>query len=152
MPGQHPIRTGDDRVIPFRPRASAGPAPAGLAAPESLSSRDALAAAAAPLTPSRLLTFTPRPRPAPRAAVPVPPTEPSAADLAAADLAAADERRRTLANVSALIFTLCLTAVAVWLATTIAEMRRTQDCVLVGRRDCGRVPLPPISTMRPERL
>jgi len=143
MPGQQPIRTGDDdRVIPFRPRPT-GEAPQDGAHPVAVT-RDP----DAPAQGLTLLKFTPRPRPAPARA---------GATLTAADpmgpeeLAAADERRRTLANVSALIFTLALTALSVWLATTLTEMRRTQDCVLVGRRDCTRIPLPSLSTMRPDR-
>jgi hypothetical protein len=50
-----------------------------------------------------------------------------------------DFRHRMLANVAALAFTIALTAVGIWLAVNIADMRRTQDCVLMGRRDCGRI-------------
>jgi hypothetical protein len=50
-----------------------------------------------------------------------------------------DFRQRMLANIAALAFTIALTAVGIWLAMSIADMRRTQDCVLMGRRDCARV-------------
>ncbi|MGO4714438.1 hypothetical protein [Bradyrhizobium sp. 2TAF24] len=60
-----------------------------------------------------------------------------------------DYRHRMLINVAALMFTLLLTAIGVWLATTLADMRRTQDCVLVGRRDCGKLPVDKIIPSRP---
>jgi hypothetical protein len=50
-----------------------------------------------------------------------------------------DFRHRMLANVAAFAFTVALTAVAIWLAMSIADMRKTQDCVLMGRRDCARI-------------
>jgi hypothetical protein len=53
-----------------------------------------------------------------------------------------DFRRRMLANIAAFAFTVALTAVAIWLAMSIAELRRTQDCVLIGRRDCVHISTP----------
>lgn len=53
-----------------------------------------------------------------------------------------DFRRRMLANLAALAFTIALTAIGIWLAMSIAEMRKTQDCVLMGRRDCARISAP----------
>ena len=50
-----------------------------------------------------------------------------------------DFRRRMLANIAAFAFTVALTAVGIWLAMSIADLRRTQDCVLMGRRDCVRI-------------
>ena len=50
-----------------------------------------------------------------------------------------DFRHRMLANVAALAFTVALTAIGIWLAISIADLRRTQDCVLMGRRDCARI-------------
>jgi hypothetical protein len=55
-----------------------------------------------------------------------------------------DFRRRMLANIAAFAFTVALTAVGIWLVVSIADMRRTQDCVLMGRRDCGRISTPNI--------
>lgn len=51
-------------------------------------------------------------------------------------------RHRMLANVAAFAFTVALTAVGIWLAMSIADMRKTQDCVLMGRRDCARISTP----------
>ena len=53
-----------------------------------------------------------------------------------------DFRHRMLANIAAFAFTIALTAVGIWLAMSIADMRRTQDCVLMGRRDCARISTP----------
>ena len=53
-----------------------------------------------------------------------------------------DFRHRMLANIAAFAFTIALIAVGIWLAASIADMRRTQDCVLMGRRDCARISAP----------
>lgn len=53
-----------------------------------------------------------------------------------------DFRHRMLANIAAFAFTVALTAVGIWLAMSIADMRKTQDCVLMGRRDCARISTP----------
>jgi hypothetical protein len=50
-----------------------------------------------------------------------------------------DFRQRMLANIAAIAFTVALTAIGIWLAMSIADLRRTQDCVLMGRRDCVRI-------------
>jgi hypothetical protein len=55
-----------------------------------------------------------------------------------------DFRHRMLANVAAFAFTVALTAIGIWLAMSIADLRRTQDCVLMGRRDCVRISAPSI--------
>ena len=57
----------------------------------------------------------------------------------------------TLVVLAWLLFTEDLKAVAIlllviagiWIAETMAEMRRTQDCFLSGRRNCAPIPLPP---------
>jgi hypothetical protein len=53
-----------------------------------------------------------------------------------------DFRHRMLANIAAFAFTVALTAIGIWLAISIADLRRTQDCVLMGRRDCVRTSNP----------
>ena len=55
-----------------------------------------------------------------------------------------DFRHRMLANIAALAFTIALTAIGIWLAVSIADLRRTQDCVLMGRRDCVKITKPHI--------
>lgn len=41
-----------------------------------------------------------------------------------------------LANLAAFMFAALLTAIGIWLATTIADLRKAQDCSLMGRPDC----------------
>jgi hypothetical protein len=53
-----------------------------------------------------------------------------------------DFRHRMLANVAAVAFTVALMAVGLWLAKNIAGLRRTQDCMQTGRRDCVQVAPP----------
>ena len=53
-----------------------------------------------------------------------------------------DFRHRMLANVAALAFTIALTAIGIWLAMSIADLRKNQDCVLMGRRDCAQISAP----------
>ena len=53
-----------------------------------------------------------------------------------------DFRHRMLANMAAFAFTVALTAIGIWLAMSIADLRRTQDCVLMGRRDCAHISSP----------
>jgi hypothetical protein len=48
-------------------------------------------------------------------------------------------RHRMLANLAAFAFTVALTAIGIWLAMSIAELRKNQDCVLMGRRDCAQI-------------
>ncbi|CCD83793.1 conserved hypothetical protein [Bradyrhizobium sp. ORS 285] len=50
-----------------------------------------------------------------------------------------DFRHRILANIAAIAFTIALTAIGIWLAMSIADLRKTQDCLLTGRRDCARI-------------
>jgi len=50
-----------------------------------------------------------------------------------------DFRHRMLANVAAFAFTVALLAIGIWLAMSIAHLRRTQDCVLMGRHDCVQI-------------
>jgi hypothetical protein len=53
--------------------------------------------------------------------------------------------QRMLMNVIAIAVVCLLIGVGVWLADTIAEMERDQDCVLQGRQNCApiEVPAPP---------
>jgi hypothetical protein len=53
-----------------------------------------------------------------------------------------DFRHRILANIAAFAFTVALTAIGIWLAMSIQDLRRTQDCVLMGRHDCVRISTP----------
>ncbi|MDO8978786.1 MAG: hypothetical protein Q7V17_06090 [Afipia sp.] len=50
-----------------------------------------------------------------------------------------DYRQRMIANAAAIAFTALLTGVGIWLALALADLRNTQDCVLMGRRDCAHI-------------
>jgi hypothetical protein len=53
-----------------------------------------------------------------------------------------DFRHRMLANIAGFAFTVALMAIGIWLVVSIADLRRTQDCVLMGRRDCAQITPP----------
>jgi hypothetical protein len=63
---------------------------------------------------------------------------PPVADLAQYehDSEAEDYRHRMAVNAAAFLFVAVLIAAGVWLAETMADMRKNQDCVLSGRRGC----------------
>jgi hypothetical protein len=69
-----------------------------------------------------------------------PPT-PSVEGLAKYEGGEADDdyRHRMLVNLAALAVTIVLAIAGGWLAIKIAEMRKNQDCVLSGRRNCAPV-------------
>jgi hypothetical protein len=52
-----------------------------------------------------------------------------------------DYRHRTLVNLAAFAFLILLVAAGYWLADTMASMRKDQDCVLSGRRNCSTLPV-----------
>jgi hypothetical protein len=81
----------------------------------------------------RVVRFRPRPAGA-RAPLPAPPV----ADLAKYERGNEpdDYRHRMLVNAAAFLFVLGLIGVGLWLAETMAELRRNQDCVLAGHRNC----------------
>jgi hypothetical protein len=41
-----------------------------------------------------------------------------------------------LVNIAAIVFTILLASAGAWLAINLADMRKTQDCFLSGRRNC----------------
>ena len=47
-----------------------------------------------------------------------------------------DYRHRMIVNVAAFLFVIALIGAGLWLADTMAQMRKNQDCVLSGRRGC----------------
>jgi hypothetical protein len=53
-----------------------------------------------------------------------------------------DYRHRMLTNVIALAFTALLVLGGIWVANTVADLRKTQDCVMSGRRVCSPMPVP----------
>lgn len=50
--------------------------------------------------------------------------------------AADDYRHRMIVNAAAFVFVIALIGAGLWLADTMARMRKDQDCVLSGRRGC----------------
>jgi hypothetical protein len=127
---QRPIISDDEHVVlKFRPRTSARP-PGGR---EETSQAKTLNTKT--LNTKTLNTKTPNTI-----------TSPAANDLSRYERPrdeGDDFRHRMLANVAALAFTVALTAIGIWLAVSIADLRKTQDCVLMGRRDCARISVMP---------
>ena len=102
---------------------------------------------------AQVLPFRPRQRPAaplgPVRGVQQPDDDALPDDLARYETEREDEpinyARRMLMNVIAIAVVSILIGAGVWLADTIAEMERNQDCVLQGRQNCApiEVPAPP---------
>ncbi|MBN8968869.1 MAG: hypothetical protein J0G95_10450 [Rhizobiales bacterium] len=69
------------------------------------------------------------------------PSDPVLRDAPARDprRASDDYRRRIIANLAAAAFAIILAAIGVWLATSLTHMRQTQDCAMMGLRDCSRL-------------
>ena len=63
---------------------------------------------------------------------------PDVEDLAKYERAEApdDYRHRMIVNILAFVFVAALIGAGIWLADTMAAMRKNQDCVLSGRRGC----------------
>ena len=53
-----------------------------------------------------------------------------------------DYRHRMLTNVAGVAVVALLIVIGVWIADTMASMRKNQDCVLSGRRNCAVVDVP----------
>jgi hypothetical protein len=53
-----------------------------------------------------------------------------------------DYRQRMINNGLGLLACILLVVGGIWIANTMAEMRRNQDCVLSGRRNCTPIPAP----------
>lgn len=55
-----------------------------------------------------------------------------------------DYRHRMVMNVIAVVVVTFLVGAGVWIADTIAEMQRDQDCVMQGRQNCAPIEVPPL--------
>lgn len=80
----------------------------------------------------RVVKFSPRPAkpaPAPRSPAPQP----------------VDYRQRMWANLAATALAVVLIVVGVWLVTSLNHMRQTQDCIMMGLRNCGEIDTTPHS-------
>jgi hypothetical protein len=62
-----------------------------------------------------------------------------------ADAEPDDFRHRMIMNLAGFAATIVLIIIGVWLAESMAQLRKDQDCVLAGRRDCAtlRTAIPP---------
>jgi len=79
------------------------------------------------------------------------PQSPASPDDALAKYEGGEEREdayrhRMMVNLAALAFIIVLALAGVWLAMEIIQMRKNQDCILSGRRNCA-----PIDLNAPER-
>ena len=53
-----------------------------------------------------------------------------------------DYRHRMMVNAAGLAAVILLALAGVWLADRLADMRKNQDCVLSGRRNCAQIEAP----------
>jgi len=51
------------------------------------------------------------------------------------------ERQRMAINIGVVVFLAILVGGGIWLANAIVDVRKTQDCIMSGRRNCA-----PVST------
>ena len=61
------------------------------------------------------------------------------------DTAPDDNRNRSVENAVMLGVFVVLTAAGIWLLTTMADVRKTQDCAAQGRRNCATIDVPELS-------
>lgn len=87
--------------------------------------------------PDRVVPFRQRP-PSP----PKPPVE-DLRKFAQGSEAPEDYRHRMRTNVIAFAALAVLVVAGVWIVNVLADMRKAQDCVLSGRRNCAQVDVPP---------
>jgi hypothetical protein len=50
-----------------------------------------------------------------------------------------DYRHRMWVNAAAFVFVVALIGAGLWLADSMASLRRNQDCVLAGHRNCAAI-------------
>lgn len=74
---------------------------------------------------------------------PKPPEEPDGLKKFEQSNETDDYRERMITNMIALGFIAFLIFAGVWIANTMAAMKKNQDCVLSGRRGCTPVEAPP---------
>jgi len=53
-----------------------------------------------------------------------------------------DEGNRTVENIVLASFFVVIVAAGIWLLGTMADVRKTTDCVAQGRRNCGTIEVP----------
>ena len=52
------------------------------------------------------------------------------------------ERERTTTNIVIAAFFIALVGAGVWLANAMVDVRKGEDCVLSGRKNCADIPVP----------
>ena len=52
------------------------------------------------------------------------------------------ERQRMAINIGVAVFIVLLVGAGIWLANAIVDVRKTQDCVMSGRRNCAPIQTP----------
>ena len=87
-----------------------------------------------PFRPRGSLFARPLPRPSPVEGLEKYEREPESRD---------DYRHRMLMNGLAFVATIALVVAGIWIADVMAQMRKNQDCVLMGRPGCTPVNAPP---------
>lgn len=70
---------------------------------------------------------------------PPPASPPPGLDKYERDNTPDDYRHRMLVNLAALVAVIVLVCAGYWIADTMARLRKDQDCVLSGRRNCATV-------------
>jgi hypothetical protein len=55
-----------------------------------------------------------------------------------------DYRHRMIMNVAGLLVTVALIVTGLWLADSLADLRREQDCVMSGRINCAQLHIEPL--------
>jgi hypothetical protein len=53
-----------------------------------------------------------------------------------------DYRHRMIMNLAGFAVTIVLVAGGLWIANTMAQLRKNQECVLIGRRNCAPIEVP----------
>lgn len=89
-------------------------------------------------TESRVVDFR-RDRPGARSTTPTPAPVENLAKYQGGRETPADYRHRMIVNTAAFLFVLALIGAGLWLADTMASVRKNSDCVLSGRRGCSPV-------------
>jgi Na+/glutamate symporter len=62
-----------------------------------------------------------------------------------------DYERRTLVNLLAAVFLICLALAAAYVITTLDRQWKLERCIASGRRDCAPLQIPPNSLREPVR-
>ena len=72
----------------------------------------------------------------------IPPLPPASRDSEPSEEPREDFRHRMKTNAATLLIVAVLIWCGLWLADTLAALRKTQDCLLTGRRNCAPITVP----------